>query len=591
MSSHHNTAHEHSDSCSHNNAHEHSDSCNHDGAAHNHSNHSHSTTTGSSLNHDHNHNHQEDCSKSSTSKDANDYSRFDSVDDSDDEPVKDSTTKQVEKLPLQDALYKANISKDKGNESFKSNDYVNAIIAYDAGISALENNINGTSNDAVQQLLISFYNNRAMTLYKQNNYKDTIASCNKSLAFDQKNIKSLFRRACSYNRMSRYEESKEDLLAIIQLDATNSAAKKELADVNKNIKDDKSKQKALYGNLFSKTGATSIYDDKEKEMKQKARMIEEEQMRLQDDYTKAKLDRRTRGLEEQTFEVWKKEKEDIAKEEEKERKEMEEMEEVEQKKAITSKSSSSSSSKSSSSKSSSSGSSLAKDDNDTEYDEDESKIIEETKKKGYCYFKKEQSTDIKALIGDITPKVIGESSASSSATTAVGAVDDSATMAKGSSAWNYAGTFEEKDMTVLVKDRLTAVLNDAQCVYEDDKATVTVVSVKDKMKAEGEAQIIHSRGKRRSLYDYNVTIAFHVSVARKDLIDSDAVLDKKAKTVYSGSISIPEFSNEMNIDDIKISYKRALASDDRDVVNKAVEMYRQDVNRQWKLLDDEYKCM
>ena len=43
----------------------------------------------------------------------------------------------------------------------------------------------------------------------------------------------------------------------------------------------------------------SIYDDKEKERLEKIKREEEEQERLKDEWSKSKLDRREKGLEEQ----------------------------------------------------------------------------------------------------------------------------------------------------------------------------------------------------------------------------------------------------------------------------------------------------
>ena len=76
-----------------------------------------------------------------------------------------------------------------------------------------------------------------------------------------------------------------------------------------------------------------------------------------------------------------------------------------------------------------------KQDDDDEYDEEDEKIIRESTKKGYCYFRRNLPEEEKQLIGDITPKPK--------------AVSDPLPIANSNSvnegsAWNKAGTWEER---------------------------------------------------------------------------------------------------------------------------------------------------
>merc|ERR1712146_448077 len=102
---------------------------------------------------------------------------------------------------------------------------------------------------------------------------------------------------------------------------------KELATLEKTLKDKEKKEaaklKAAYaGNMFSSRNE-GIYDDREKERAAKKKREEDEENRLKDDWTKQKLERRNKGLPEQTFEEYKKE---IKEEQEKLKKEAEEKE-------------------------------------------------------------------------------------------------------------------------------------------------------------------------------------------------------------------------------------------------------------------------
>ncbi len=92
-----------------------------------------------------------------------------------------------------------------------------------------------------------------------------------------------------------------------------------------------------------------------------------------------------------------------------------------------------------------------------ELDEEDAKIVAETKAKGYCYFR--NSSDDAALIGDIRPTSITYStSLDSAAAAAINNNNNNSSSSSGLSAssWNMAGTWEEKNTTTLVKDRLKA---------------------------------------------------------------------------------------------------------------------------------------
>lgn len=135
------------------------------------------------------------------------------------------------------------------------------------------------------------------------------------------------------------------------------------------------KDKVAFGSMFSK----SMYGDRELELKQKQKKLEDEKQKAQDDWVKSKMDRRDRGLEEQTFEEWKKENDENKKKDEEEgKKAREAKKKVEDARRIDRPLNSKKDSQSS----------VA---DDEEYDEEEAKIIAETKSKGYCYFRNVQS--------------------------------------------------------------------------------------------------------------------------------------------------------------------------------------------------------
>jgi tetratricopeptide (TPR) repeat protein len=126
------------------------------------------------------------------------------------------------------------------------------------------------------------------------------------------------------------------------------------------------------------------------------------------------------------------------------------------------------------------------------------------------YFHNELSEEAKQLIGDIAPKKLDSSAIAVSDTSTTNTIADSSR-----SAWNKAGTWEEKDVTKWAKETLEqTLLGGAQddnastrgrAVYTlplssaAPNATVTTTSVKI---LSGHASVATVRGKKRYLYDF-----------------------------------------------------------------------------------------
>jgi hypothetical protein len=152
----------------------------------------------------------------------------------------------------------------------------------------------------------------------------------------------------------------------------------------------------------------------------------------------------------------------------------------------------------------------------------------ESKFKGYktladgtktTYFNRQLSQKDAELIGSIAPKKIES------------AVQAKPAAAKaGESQWNTAGTWEEKNKTIWATDRLREVLICSQSVgiVADDKIEFT-----DVKKIEGDAQICIVRGKKRYIYDFNITLAWDCYIADKvyqgKLVLADAASDCDGK--------------------------------------------------------------
>jgi tetratricopeptide (TPR) repeat protein len=243
--------------------------------------------------------------------DANDYSRFKDIEDSDDEPENKAEGDAGEQLSIDDAITRAISSKEAGNNAFKGGNNAEAKTMYTDGLTALGKFkdiqppiISEAHANEVRNLLISINGNLAMIFLKEENYSLAISNATEVLNRDEFNVKAYYRRGCAKFRLALYAEAKMDLSKCVEIDPNNGAAKKELADVIKTAKEHAKKEKAAFSGMFSKG---SMYDDKEKERKEKIRQKELEEERLRDEWSKSKLERRAEGLPEQTYDEWKKE--------------------------------------------------------------------------------------------------------------------------------------------------------------------------------------------------------------------------------------------------------------------------------------------
>jgi activator of HSP90 ATPase len=113
------------------------------------------------------------------------------------------------------------------------------------------------------------------------------------------------------------------------------------------------------------------------------------------------------------------------------------------------------------------------------------------------YFNRELSAEDKSLLGDNAPKPIRAASASPSPALEQQPQQQQA----GQSAWNAAGTWEEKDCSAWAKDRLKSILQSLSSKSGSDNISVT--KVKD---VEGEASITVVRGKKKYIYDYSLNM-------------------------------------------------------------------------------------
>jgi len=134
------------------------------------------------------------------------------------------------------------------------------------------------------------------------------------------------------------------------------------------------------------------------------------------------------------------------------------------------------------------------------------KVLEDGRKT--TYFNNTLSEEAKRLIGDIAPKkieVLAEGGGGGGEGTA-------------GSAWNYAGTFEERNMTEWATGRLQELLSEVRVPIPREGVGAGVeeggaFEVKKVTGLEGDASVTFVRGKKKYLFDFVFTLEWEAGLA------------------------------------------------------------------------------
>jgi len=440
-------------------------------------------------------------SSSSVSSTASDDS------DADTAPVKDPEL----------LLIKATTLKDEGNNHFKDKDYEKAARCYRRGTSTLKPlNKGNTGDEQVKALLMSLQTNLSMMFFKLNKHKQSVQVATSVLKIDGDNVKARYRRAVANRKLGEQEKARDDLKEAYKLDPANAAVKKELASLKKEMDSQKKKERKSMQKAF---GGGLLYDDKEAERKRK-----EEQDALQKKEAEVALKKRkvewedecvkrmAKGEEAISFEEYEKmikeEEEKRKKEEEKKREEEEKARKEARRKAREA---------------------AKQDDSDSD---DELTEKELAQLRGYkktadgrttSYFTREQSKEEKQLAAvQNAPKKL-ESTPSSGNGQSLLTPENSGTRGN-TSAWNQAGTWEEKDTTEWCRERLKTRLTETKA----DTSGTLVGTVKNVDTLTGDASVAMVSGKKRYIFDFHGKIDFEIQ-------DRDT-----EEIIASGSLGLPD---------------------------------------------------
>jgi tetratricopeptide (TPR) repeat protein len=429
------------------------------------------------------------------------------------------------------AVLKAVALKEEGNAHLKAADLDKAVRAYRKGTNALKGlNEDNTGDDQVKALLISLANNMAMVLGKQAKWGECIKVSKTALQVDASNLKALYRTAVAQRETGALDESRGTLKRALEIDSNSRECKLELAKVKKAIDDAKKKERAVFGGAFDK-GTGGLYEDREEEMKAKRmKKLEDERkekLKKENEEKKEKKDwedecvsRMAKSEPPVSFDDWKAEKDAVKKaEEDKKKKEEEERarKKREEKKAKKHE--------------------VVKVDGDSSDDDIGNlkgyKLTSDGRKTSF--FNNELTEEQKGLIGDITPKAIEVAS--------IPEAPQRISSEQGASAWNKAGTWEEKDTSEWCRTTLTELLGDVD--HEGDTLSAKVTKVDDMA---GDSSVVVVAGKKRYVFDITCVLPFEV-----------CAVDKEGKAVGKGKLKLHDISSTAAADgewEVEVEWKK-----------------------------------
>lgn len=146
----------------------------------------------------------------------------------------------------------------EGNDLYRAGNVAVALRRYNRALECVQSEYQMSDDDkkkAVEQK-ISLHLNIAACMMAKKDYKEAIAHCGKALEHDKDNLKALVRRAKCYNIIDDWDSCQADVDKVLELDAENKDAKKELAILKRKraIQDQKDKKrfKSFFGSRMAK---------------------------------------------------------------------------------------------------------------------------------------------------------------------------------------------------------------------------------------------------------------------------------------------------------------------------------------------------
>ncbi|GFR42930.1 hypothetical protein Agub_g3828 [Astrephomene gubernaculifera] len=134
--------------------------------------------------------------------------------------------------------------------------------AEDIPLRSAAEKLQGAEQEQSHQLLATCFSNAAACLLRLEQPADAAYACSKALKYDPYNVKALYRRALAQRQTGTtagLEAAAADLAAANQLEPGNNQVRQALAAVRQELREQRRKERDMYGDMFQRGGA--LYDD------------------------------------------------------------------------------------------------------------------------------------------------------------------------------------------------------------------------------------------------------------------------------------------------------------------------------------------
>ncbi|XP_047003938.1 peptidyl-prolyl cis-trans isomerase FKBP4-like isoform X1 [Schistocerca americana] len=162
--------------------------------------------------------------------------------------------KEAWSLDADEKIEQAKFFKEKGTNYFKAGKYALAVKMYKKIVNFLEHETGFEEEKEPERksLLLAGHLNLAMCYLKLEEHFEAREQCNKALEVQPSSEKGLFRRGQAYLGMGEPELAKTDFEAVLKLEPENKAAANNIVICNVKIKEQRSREKKIYANMFEK---------------------------------------------------------------------------------------------------------------------------------------------------------------------------------------------------------------------------------------------------------------------------------------------------------------------------------------------------
>ena len=160
--------------------------------------------------------------------------------------------KETYKMDIPEKIEFAKTKKEQGNTFFKNGKTNIAIKRYESAISAIKytSDFSEEEKKQAEEIQVACEVNITIANSKLKKWKEVITHADNALKLNPTNIKALFKKGVALIEKDDWDAARAALNKVLELDANNVDAKKELAKMNKRIQAQNEKDKQLYQKMF-----------------------------------------------------------------------------------------------------------------------------------------------------------------------------------------------------------------------------------------------------------------------------------------------------------------------------------------------------